>query len=392
MVDEHEMPIGSTRNNKENIPPNDISRPGRVFGQELGNIPKQLNVNSKVNTKNPLMRRSLTQDVIVQKHQIVDVKKPVLVDRTNPSHIIDERDEMNYAIRANLCDPTSSKMDIELNMELDKFDLENKHNPQVVSTVAKQIFQYLKGIECDYIAKFDYMSAQNDINEKMRAILIDWLVDVNVKFKLVPECLYMTVNLIDRFLTIKQVTRQKLQLVGVASLLIACKYEEIYPPALKEFVTICDHAYTTNQILEQEADILISLDFRLTHTSALKFLDRYVLIAGLDPKAQMFAKYLIETTLLESSMLKYKNSLLAAGAVFLVNKIFKKHGWTNILQHHTEFSEADVKPCAKDLYFTMQNSEKLVLHSVKRKFSSSKYMEVSKYRIEKVPSSTNSRG
>jgi hypothetical protein len=232
------------------------------------------------------------------------------------------------------------------------------------------------------------MSSQDDINEKMRAILIDWLVDVNVKFKLVPECLYMTVNLIDRFLTIKQVTRQKLQLVGVASLLIACKYEEIYPPALKEFVSICDHAYTTNQILEQEADILITLDFKLTHTSALRFLDRYVLIANLDLKAQMFAKYLIETTLLESSMLKYKNSLLAAGAVFLVNKIFKKHGWTNVLGHHTEFTEAEVKPCAKDLYFTMQNSEKLVLHSVKRKFSSSKYMEVSKYRIEKVPSST----
>jgi len=175
--------------------------------------------------------------------------------------------------------------------------------------------------------------------------------------------------------------------------LIACKYEEIYPPALKEFVTICDHAYTTNQILEMEADTLITLDFKLTHTSALKFLDRYCLIAELDPKAQMFAKYLIETTLLESSMLKYKNSLLAAGAVFLVNKIFKKHGWTTMLQYHTEFTEAEVKPCAKDLYFTMQNSEKLVLHSVKRKFSSPKYMEVSKYRIEKVPSSTtNSRG
>jgi len=88
-------------------------------------------------------------------------------------------------------------------------------------------------------------------------------------------------------------------------------------------------------------------------------------------------------------MLKYKNSLLAAGAIFLVNKIFKKHGWTPVLAFHTEFSEAEVKPCAKDLYFTMQNSEKLVLHSVKRKFSSSKYMEVSKYRIEKVPSSQN---
>jgi G2/mitotic-specific cyclin-B, other len=84
------------------------------------------------------------------------------------------------------------------------------------------------------------MSTQLDINEKMRAILIDWLVDVNVKFRLVPETLFMTVNLIDRYLSQRTVTRHKLQLVGVSSLLIACKYEEIYPPSLKEFVAICD--------------------------------------------------------------------------------------------------------------------------------------------------------
>jgi Cyclin, C-terminal domain len=67
----------------------------------------------------------------------------------------------------------------------------------------------------------------------------------------------------------------------------------------------------------------------------------------------MFSRYLIETVLLDFTMLKYKNSLIAAGAVFLVNKIFKKHGWNDHLQYHTGFTEAEVKPCAKDLYFTM---------------------------------------
>lgn len=221
----------------------------------------------------------------------------------------------------------------------------------------------------------------------MRAILIDWLVDVNVKFRLVPETLFMTVNLIDRYLSKAKVSRNKLQLVGVSSLLIACKYEEIYPPSLKEYVAICDRAYTASEILEMEAHILLSLDFELTHSSSLRFLERYTQIAEIDQKAYYFARYLLETVLLEYSHLKYKNSLLAAGAIFLVNKIFKKHGWTTDLQHHTGYSEAEVKPCAKDIYFTMQNSEKLVLHAVKRKFSSQKFMEVSKYRIEKVPSS-----
>jgi cyclin B len=52
-----------------------------------------------------------------------------------------------------------------------------------------------------------YMSKQEDINEKMRSILIDWLVEVHLKFKLVPESLYLTVNLIDRYLEREQVNR-----------------------------------------------------------------------------------------------------------------------------------------------------------------------------------------
>ena len=88
------------------------------------------------------------------------------------------------------------------------------------------------------------MANQKDVNEKMRAILIDWLVDVHSKFKLVNETMFLTVNLIDRYLGEVQVTRQKLQLVGVTAMFIATKYEEIYPPDLRDFVYVTDKAYT----------------------------------------------------------------------------------------------------------------------------------------------------
>ena len=55
------------------------------------------------------------------------------------------------------------------------------------------------------------MGIQTDINDKMRAILIDWLVEVHLKFKLMPETLFLTHNLIDRFLSKKVVTRKNLQ-------------------------------------------------------------------------------------------------------------------------------------------------------------------------------------
>jgi len=64
----------------------------------------------------------------------------------------------------------------------------------------------------------------------MRGILVDWLVEVHLKFKLVPETLYLTINLIDRYLEKNTVMWEKLQLVGVTAMLLASKYEEIYAP------------------------------------------------------------------------------------------------------------------------------------------------------------------
>ena len=88
------------------------------------------------------------------------------------------------------------------------------------------------------------MLIQTDINDKMRAILIDWLVEVHLKFKLMPETLFLTHNLIDRFLAKKVVTRKNLQLVGVTAMLLASKYEEIWAPEVRDFVYISDKAYT----------------------------------------------------------------------------------------------------------------------------------------------------
>ena len=78
----------------------------------------------------------------------------------------------------------------------------------------------------------------------MRAILVDWIIEVHLKFKLLPETLFITVSLIDRYLEQIQIKRTNLQLVGVTAMLIASKYEEIYAPEVRDFVYITDNAYT----------------------------------------------------------------------------------------------------------------------------------------------------
>ncbi len=92
------------------------------------------------------------------------------------------------------------------------------------------------------------MTRQLDINEKMRAILVDWIIEVHLKFKLLPETLFLTISLIDRYLERVQIKRNNLQLVGVTAMLIASKYEEIYAPEVRDFVYITDNAYTKEEI------------------------------------------------------------------------------------------------------------------------------------------------
>jgi len=74
--------------------------------------------------------------------------------------------------------------------------------------------------------------------------LVDWLINVHMKFKLLPETLFITINLVDRYLSIEVIDKQNVQLLGVAALMIACKYEEIYPPTVKDFIYVTKNAYT----------------------------------------------------------------------------------------------------------------------------------------------------
>lgn len=82
----------------------------------------------------------------------------------------------------------------------------------------------------------------------MRSILVDWLVEVAEEYKLSLQTLYLTINYIDRFLSVMSVLRGKLQLVGTACMLIAAKFEEIYPPDISDFVYITDDTYNAKQV------------------------------------------------------------------------------------------------------------------------------------------------
>ena len=127
-----------------------------------------------------------------------------------------------------------------------------KYDLQLAEEYQEEIIPYLISLENKKRINPNYMIKQTDINEKMRMILIDWLIEVHLKFKLLPETLFLTINFIDRYLQNNQTPRDKLQLIAVSSLLIACKYEEIYPPEISSVVYITDNAYKKEDILNYE--------------------------------------------------------------------------------------------------------------------------------------------
>ena len=178
-------------------------------------------------------------------------------------------------------------------------EINSKYDLQYVKEYQEEIIEYLLSLEQEKRINPNYMKEQKDINDKMRIILIDWLIEVHLKFKLLPETLFLTINFIDRYLQKNQTTRDKLQLIAVSSLLIACKYEEIYPPEISSFVYITDNAYKKEDILNYELKILSSLDYDVTYPTPFRYLEILIVKLGLVDDEIFFYKmqYLLELSL-----------------------------------------------------------------------------------------------
>lgn len=260
-----------------------------------------------------------------------------------------------------------------------RVDEKNRSNALCAVDYVKEIHEHFHKTEGKYRASATYMGRQNDINEKMRSILVDWLVDVHLKFKLLPETLYLAVDIIDRFLDQKVVSRSKLQLVGVVSMLLAAKYEEIYPPEIKDFIYISANTYTREEILRMERLTLQTLDFQITTPSIYAFLRRGLQVVDADKTTSLMAQYLAELCILDYNMLVYLPSTIAAACIYCANKFLAaRDPWNPTLQHYTHYKIPNFERCARDIAEIVRNAPTQKTQAVRKKYSYPKYCEVSK--------------
>ncbi|KAL3513687.1 hypothetical protein ACH5RR_026404 [Cinchona calisaya] len=262
------------------------------------------------------------------------------------------------------------------------------NDPQSCATIACDIYKHLRASEVKKRPATDFMErVQKDINASMRAILIDWLVEVAEEYRLVPETLYLTINYIDRYLSGNVMDRQRLQLLGVACMMIASKYEEICAPQVEEFCYITDNTYFKDEVLEMESAVLNYLKFEMTAPTIKCFLRRFVRAAqGLvvheaqSLQLECLANYIAELSLLEYSMLCYAPSLIAASTIFLAKYILvpTKRPWNSTLRHYTLYQASDLHECVMALHSLCTCSLNSSLPAIREKYSQHKYKFVAK--------------
>ncbi|AES95280.1 G2/mitotic-specific cyclin-1 [Medicago truncatula] len=297
---------------------------------------------------------------------VEDQPVPMALEQTEPMH--SESDRMEEVEMEDIME--EPVMDI---------DTPDANDPLAVAEYIEDLYSYYRKVESTGCVSPNYMAQQFDINERMRAILVDWLIEVHDKFDLMHETLFLTVNLIDRFLEKQSVVRKKLQLVGLVAMLLACKYEEVSVPVVGDLILISDRAYTRKEVLEMEKVMVNALKFNISVPTAYVFMRRFLKAAQADRKLELLAFFLIELSLVEYAMLKFPPSQLAAAAVYTAQcTMYGVKQWSKTCEWHTNYSEDQLLECSSLMVDFHKKAGTGKLTGAHRKYGTSKFSYTAK--------------
>lgn len=241
---------------------------------------------------------------------------------------------------------------------LDEND-EDTYDASMVAEYAPEIFNYMRSLEEKYKPDPYYMDTmQDELRWGMRAVLIDWVVQVHGKFNLLPETLFLTVNYIDRFLSKRKVSLSRFQLVGAVAFFIAAKYEEINCPTVQEVAFMADNAYSIDEFLKAERFMIDVLEFDMGWPGPMSFLRRTSKADDYDYETRTLAKYFLEITVMDARFVASPPSWLAAGAQYLSRLLLNRGEWTEAHVFYSGYTERQLRPLAEQLLENCRFAEK----------------------------------
>lgn len=273
----------------------------------------------------------------------VETKEEVIVDPPKP-----EVSEVNDAFMEGVAD----------------LDAEDYDDPLMVAEYVVEIFEYLQVLEKKTMPNPEYMDHQENLEWHLRGVLVDWLIEVHTRFHLLPETIFLAVNIIDRFLSARVVELDKLQLVGITAMFIASKYEEVLSPHVQNFKHVADDGFSEEEILKAERFVLAALNYDLSYPNPMNFLRRISKADNYDIQTRTLGKYLLEISLLDHRFMKFNPSHIAAASMYLARLILERGEWVcsrlgcfsmsctksnqdATLTHYSGYSEDEIQPVFK---------------------------------------------
>ncbi|GAA6054670.1 hypothetical protein JCM3770_006379 [Rhodotorula araucariae] len=243
-----------------------------------------------------------------------------------------------------LCDPDEAEeservieiLRTEFKEEIDWWDI------SMVAEYSDEIFKYMSELEESSMPNPRYMDHQTEIEWSMRTTLIDWLLQVHLRYHMLPETLWIAINIIDRFLSNRVVSLIKFQLVGVTAMFVAAKYEEIMAPSVEEFVFMTEGGYSREEILKGERIILQSLEFNISsYCTPYSWVRRISKADDYDIQTRTLSKFLMEVTLLDHRFLRAKPSMIAAVGMYLSRRMLGGD-WNDAFIFYSNYTEAQL--------------------------------------------------
>ena len=313
---------------------------------------------------------------------------------SNKENVIDQLQKTNtrYAVKKDqkkLCVEVEEEEPMELSEEIPSLpegviDIDQEEEDvNACGEYAREIYAYLKQREAVFAVRENYLEGSG-ITSKMRSLLIDWMVSVHQQFELCQETLFLSINLLDRYLQLEVLNtpRTKLQLVGVTALLLASKVEEIYLPSIEDFVYSTNNAYSEAEVKDMELKMMSVLEFNLNAPISLSYLRRYSKAGDVDVVEHSLAKYILELSLLDFGQAALSPSLAAAAALnlslaLLEPGLAESKVWNMSLQYHSGLTAASLAATVKRMATVLLNAESHKLQAVREKYASRKYRRVS---------------
>lgn len=305
--------LGAKDNNKKTAATS-LKRPasgsgvigGAVKKRHTGSTDSRQSIKEASPTSENEPPKDLESEAKVEGNVIVEIKQQVKDDEPLP-----EVDHIKEVFEAGIAD-------------LDAQDIDD---PLMVAEYVVEIFDYLRVLEKATMPNPNYMDHQSSLEWHLRGVLVDWLIEVHTRFHLLPETIFLAVNIIDRFLSARVVELDRLQLVGITAMFIASKYEEVLSPHVQNFKHVADDGFTEEEILKAERFVLSALEYDLSYPNPMNFLRRISKADNYDIQTRTLAKYFLEISLLDHEFMKYPPSFIAAASMYLARLILERGEW-----------------------------------------------------------------